>query len=126
MKRALSILFFLTLAVFASAKQPPAVWAGLKMDGLTMDLQDSHYVEWLYFYGSGDVMATVGPKDGPGGGYLAGTGYAWRVRGEWLEFLIERDKPFRRIRAISVSKYRIVARTDSGETVIYKLKRSKI
>jgi hypothetical protein len=123
MRRFLSILLLLTVSASASPPhRAPAMWAGLKMDGLTMDLQDPKTVEWLYFYESGDVMATVGEREG----FLAGTGYGWRIRGEWLEFFITRDKPFRRLRAVSVSKNRLVAKTESGETVVYKIKRSKI
>jgi hypothetical protein len=124
MRLVLIVILLATSALASPRNQTPRIWAGLQMDGLTMDLQDPHYVEWLYFYGSGDVMATAGAKDGPGAG-LAATGYAWRVRGEWLEFMISRDKPFRRLRAISVSKDRLVARTGTGQIAIYKLKRPK-
>jgi hypothetical protein len=123
--RVVLILIFLTASVLASPKnETPKTWAGLQMDGLTMDLQDPHYAEWLFFYGAGSVMATIGAKDGPDAG-LAATGYRWRVRGDWLEFIMSGDKPFRRLRAISVSKNRLVTRTGNGKIAIYKIKRPK-
>jgi hypothetical protein len=124
MRVALILILLAASALASPRNQTPKVWAGLQMDGLTMDLQDPHYAEWLYFYGSGDIMATVGAKDGPDEG-LAATGYRWRVRGDWLEFIISGDKPFRRLRAISVSKDRLVARTGNGKIAIYKIKRPK-
>jgi hypothetical protein len=123
--RIASIFIFLVASAIASPQNDlPKTWAGLTMNGLTMDLQDRHYTECLYFNGAGGVAATGGAKDGPFGGYLAATGYVWRVRGDWLEFMISRDKPFRRLRAIRVSKNRLIARTGDGEIAVYKIKRA--
>ena len=123
--RVVIILLLLAASALGSPrKDVPRTWAGLTMHGLIMDLQDPHYTQWLSFNGSGDVLATEGAKDGPYGAYTTSIGYAWRVRGAWLEFMTSRDKPFRRLRAISVSNDRLVTRTGTGETAIYKIKRA--
>jgi hypothetical protein len=43
------------------------MWAGLKMDGLTTDLQEPKTVEWLHFYESGEIVRELQQFDGPEG-----------------------------------------------------------
>jgi hypothetical protein len=101
----------------AAPQQNPAMWAGLKMNSLTLDLEDPKIAEWLMFYGGGVVAATVGERNG----YRAGTGFDWRIRGEWLEIDTRGDRRFsHRMRPVKVMKRRIVVEDPSGSRSVYK------
>ena len=117
MRVAFAIALFALFFGCASAPQHPVVWAGLKMNGLTLDLEDPKIKEWLNFSGDGVVAATVGQRNG----YVAGPAFEWRITGEWLEIDTAGDRKFaHRIRPVKVMKRRIIVEDPTGSRSVYK------
>jgi hypothetical protein len=112
----LSVLFVSLLGCASQPQRPPQQWAGLRMDGLKLELVDPEIIEQLWFTGDGSVDATLGQRHG----YVAAPAYTWRVRGEWLE-IGGQDQGFtQRFRVVHVGKRTIIVVDPAGRKSVYK------
>jgi hypothetical protein len=111
-----SLLLVLFIGCASQPQRPPQQWAGLRMDGLSLDLVDPENIEQLWFTGDGSVDVTAGQRHG----YLAAPAYSWRVRGEWL-VIGGHDQGFtQRFRAVHVGKRTITVADPAGQTSVYE------
>ena len=95
------------------ASLPPILhrWADLEIATANLLREDSNTDETLYF--SQDGRVDLGPQDGPR--------VSWRVREAWLEIDTANNGTFQtRMRAIEVTKDRIVALSPTGKRSVWR------
>ena len=98
------------------------VWAGLEMDGLTLERHGPGINEWFNFHQGGLALVSFAKRPG----YIPGPAIPWRIRGEWLEIDTRHDGSFhKRMRAIKVTKDQIVVESPAGTRSVYKHSKTK-
>ena len=100
------------------ATVPPILerWADQEIATANLSREDGSTGEQLYF--SQDGWVQVSPKSGNE------PRVRWRVRGAWLEIDKANDETFQmRLRAVEVTKYRIVAVDPAGKRSVWRVDR---